>query len=336
MWRNCAVCLRACTLHQPYSQVDADTHFDPLLPAPEIPFQNPSLPQLRELRLKHFAASSATSNSVPNSAKGDAAKDTVIVSSDSDSSSSSTSSNDNGVGLLTLATAARSGSGGVVQLHPRSNKFNPIPPANSKRRRMTQTESDKVVQLNDVLLVLPSTIQAESWAEGKSHLISLMKNTGHMKAFIRTSKAPPSHNGYWAKVICPECPSFIIGSASTANLEALSVNSQGHNVCTRVSSSQPAPEIPVPTAAITPATIHPIPSVVAAAKRLCENCADVDHHGSFVPCSGNHSFCTTCFDFIVLKSITGDKAQSCMDNNCIIACISCFASTFNMRQYAQY
>jgi hypothetical protein len=165
---------------------------------------------------------------------------------------------------------ASAGSKKVVQLL----KFNPIPPSASATTSDTSTsksKSNKVVQLDEGWT---NEISAVSWDAAKTRLIGLMKNTGHSRAFIRTSKQPPTIRDYWAKCLCPECHGFIIGKGP---LSAFSVNKKNHSVCTGM---QQAPPIPVPAATLTTATTTP------PAKR-CENCGDPDLHGSFiVPCSG--------------------------------------------------
>lgn len=213
--------------------MDADTHFDPLLPpqevaqSPEPPFQLP----VTHRSEAGVAITLISSDSSPASLPRLRPRKTVR----SCSTSSRSSSNSDDVGLLTLATAANSSSsssdaasarvakgsirlkknpGPVVQLQPRrSTSISKSKPSLIS----TKPDSAQVVQLDDVLLALPSNFSVDSWADAKLRLIGLMKNTGHSRAFIRTSKAPPSHAVYWAKVICPECPSFIIGSASAAN-----------------------------------------------------------------------------------------------------------------------
>ena len=200
------------------------------------------------------------------------------------SSDSSSSDSDNAHLLMHLASA---GSKKVVQLL----KFNPIPPSASATTSDTSTsksKSNKVVQLDEGWT---NEISAVSWDAAKTRLIGLMKNTGHSRAFIRTSKQPPTIRGYWAKCICPECHGFIIGKGP---LSAFSVNKKNHSVCTGMQQAPPipvpaatlttvmqqAPPIPVPAATLTTATTTP------PAKR-CENCGDPDLHGSFiVPCSG--------------------------------------------------
>jgi hypothetical protein len=173
----------------------------------------------------------------------------------------------------------------------------------------TKPESDQVVQLDDVLLALPSSFSVDSWADAKLRLIGLMKNTGHSRAFIRTSKAPPSHAVYWAKVICPECPSFIIGSASAANFKALSVNSQGHKVCTRI---HPAPTV----------GISNTKNVTVDESWLCGLCGfGYDGTADAAQCANNiHKFCPECFEGFVKFKVTGEERAKFISSGCKMRC----------------
>ena len=252
----------------------------------------------------------------------------------SDSASSDSASSDSDARLLMhLASAAPPTSKKVVQ----HSKLNPIPPSASVTST-SKSKSDKVVQLD---AGWTNEISADSWDAAKSRLIGLMKNTGHSRAFIRTSKKPPTIANYWAKCVCPECHGFIIGSGP---LSALSVNKKNHSFCTGM---QQAPPLPVPAATLTTAMQQapPIPVPAATlttattpkpAAKHCENCGDSDLDGSFVtPCSGKHSFCSACFDTIVLNQITGANLAMCVTRNCKIQCSWCFASSnFNMRMCA--
>jgi hypothetical protein len=212
------------------------------------------------------------------------------------------------------------------------------PPAKSKRipvpksiqtitTKVVKSIATKVVQLDDTLLVLPPNFSAQGWPEAKSLLIGLMKNTGHRRAFIRTSKSPSSgHSGYWAKVICPECPCFIIGS-STCEGKSWTVNSQSHGTC--LSS--------IPSTLVPPAA-DPVSHSVIATKnaKLCSCCLMDDRPEPFAQCDGNHFFCSDCFDRLVSSAITGDNAAICISKGCIIPCRWCLpaAINFDMHKYA--
>ena len=115
-----------------------------------------------------------------------------------------------------------------------------------------------------VLFSLPTKFAAKDWPEAKSILIGYMKNTGHSRAFIRTSKCPPAHRGYWAKLICPDCPSYSFGSANGVDSHTWTVNSQGHDVCTTSLSLKPAPSPQV--------TVSVVTTIMTSSCNICSGC----------------------------------------------------------------
>ena len=192
---------------------------------------------------------------------------------------------------------------------------NPVP-------KIVKDVGTKVVQLDDALLVIPPHFAANGRAEANLHLIGLMKGTGHSRAFVRTSKAPPTHSGYWSKVICPECVCFIIGSADVDG-KAWSVNSQGHGVCTSIVSSS-AVSVSVSRSAgsvVTGSASSKSASVLESF--YCFLCRmDHDKISDVAFCSHpiSHKFCSDCFDGLVKHNVTGLEKAAFIKSKCILRC----------------
>jgi hypothetical protein len=215
----------------------------------------------------------------------------------------------------------------VVQPATKSLRINPVPTPNP-----VATNIPKVVQPllkpkavsgkgtpkigdDDTLMVVPPTFSAQGWEAAKLVLIGLMNKTGHQKAFVRTSKTPPKHTNYWAKIICDKCDLFLIGSSNKDGVQ-WTVNSHGHGVCTSGQSS-----------------ILPLHSVSTVAK-ICARCSD-DVQETFASCDKNHIFCSDCFEDVVRDATTGDNAGAFLAQGCIVECRWCVPKTrIDMKKYA--
>ena len=215
----------------------------------------------------------------------------------------------------------------VVQPAAKILRMNPIPTPNPDA-----TKIPKVVQPllkpkadsgkgtpkighDDTLMVVPPTFSALGWEAAKLVLIGLMNKTGHQKAFVRTSKTPPKHKKFWAKVICDSCDLFLIGS-SNADGAIWTVNSQSHGVCTSGQSSIP-----------------PLHSVSTVA-RICDRCSQ-EVQETFASCDKNHIFCSDCFEDVVRDATTGDNAGVFLAQGCIVECRWCKPKTrIDMKKYA--
>ena len=198
---------------------------------------------------------------------------------------------------------------------------NPIPepapvvqlPASAPKPIPNSARAKEVVQLDDTLLVIPPQVTANGWPEAKSHFIGLMKRTGHSKAFCRTSKLPPSHPSYWAKIICPVCPFFIICAADSDGLE-WDINSQSHGVCTSIVSSKGA-------SAANLVSVFGL-GVTAVESWYCHLCRCQNDSMIFAFCSNpqSHKFCSECFDGYVQFKVKGSERARFIESQCIVCC----------------